>query len=75
MPALSKANNSLVKMASDRLIYAEEDNQKIYLDEVPRELPEIRAQSMVKQNLSLAPTVLKGKISKSFTFGPTPPFH
>ncbi|CAJ1953468.1 unnamed protein product [Cylindrotheca closterium] len=47
----------LVKMATDRLKHAEEDNRKIYLDEVPRDLPEIRAQTMVKQNQPLAPTM------------------
>jgi len=47
----------LVKMATDRLKHAEDDNNKVYLDEVPKDLPEIRAQTMVKQNLPLAPTM------------------
>ena len=47
----------LVKMATDRLKHAEEDNRQVYLEEVPRDLPEIRAQTMVKQNLPLAPTM------------------
>lgn len=47
----------LVKMATDRLKHAEDDNRQVYLDEVPRNLPEIRAQTMVKQNQPLAPTM------------------
>jgi hypothetical protein len=57
-----KEVDSLVKMASDRLVHAEEDNRKIYLDGVPRDLPEIRAQIMVKQNLPLAPTMMITKM-------------
>jgi hypothetical protein len=53
---------TLVTMARDRLVHAEEDNNTIYLDSVPKDSPEIRAQTMVKLNLSLPPTMLVTKM-------------
>lgn len=50
--------DGLFKMAKDRLMHAEEDNNSVYLDDVPKELPEIRAQTMVKQNLPLPETMM-----------------
>jgi programmed cell death 6-interacting protein len=52
----------LVNMAKDRLVHAEEDNNTIYLDDVPKDSPEIRAQTMVKQNLPLPPTMMVTKM-------------
>jgi hypothetical protein len=49
-------------MAKDRLVHAEEDNNTIYLDDVPKDSPEIRAQTMVKQNLPLPPTMMVTKM-------------
>ena len=52
---------SLLKLASDRLQLAEEDNRSIYMDDVPRnlnELPEIRPQTMVKTDLNLSSDML-----------------
>lgn len=50
--------DGLVKMAKDRLVHAEDDNNKIYLTNVPSDLPDIRTQTMVKTNLPLAPQMM-----------------
>ena len=56
-----KEVQGLVKMARDRLSHAEEDNTKIYLDMVPDEMPEIKAQIMIKENLPLSPAMTTTK--------------
>eukprot|EP00536_Pseudo-nitzschia_multiseries_P000787 jgi/Psemu1/179511/e_gw1.9.179.1 len=50
----------LLRLAGDRLRAAEEDNRTVYLEEVPRpgDLPEIRAQTMVKRDLPLPDAML-----------------
>lgn len=50
----------LVKMARDRLVHAEEDNHNVYMANIPNDsdLPEIKQQTMVKQNLPLAPPMM-----------------
>lgn len=50
--------DGLMAMAQDRLTRAENDNHIIYMDDIPRELPEVRAQLMVKKNLPLAPAMM-----------------
>jgi len=52
----------LIDLSRDRLARAMEDNRAIYMDDIPKELPEIRAQSMVKENLPLAPTLMLSKV-------------
>ena len=51
----------LLRLASDRLKAADEDNRTVYLEDVPKssELPEIRAQTMVKTDLPLPEAMLK----------------
>eukprot|EP00980_Cylindrotheca_fusiformis_P022956 scaffold9948_cov129-Cylindrotheca_fusiformis.AAC.24 len=51
----------LFKMARDRLMHAEEGNNTVYMDDVPKEMPEIRAQTMVKQNVPLPETMMLAK--------------
>lgn len=58
---------SLVKMATNRLKHAEDDNNNIYLDEVPKDLSEIRAQTMIKQNIPIPSTMTVTK-SPMFAF-------
>jgi hypothetical protein len=60
----------LVHLAQDRLTHAEHDNRTIYMDDVPRELAEIRAQTMVKTDLPLAPAMMVTKVAL-FTFSKT----
>jgi hypothetical protein len=50
----------LLRLAKDRLTAAEDDNRNVYLVDVPKasELPEIRAQMMVKTDLPLSDAML-----------------
>jgi hypothetical protein len=52
----------LVQLARDRLTRSKHDNGTVYMDDVPRELPEIRAQNMVKTDLPLAPSMMVSKV-------------
>lgn len=51
---------SLLKLAQDRLVAADDDNVKIYMDSIPppSSLPDIRPQVMVKTDLPLPETML-----------------
>lgn len=52
----------LVTLAQDRLTRADEDNHKIYMDDVPKTLPEVRAQILVKKNLPLGTDMMITKV-------------
>jgi hypothetical protein len=52
----------LIDLSRDRLGRASQDNKSIYMDDIPKDLPEIRAQHMVKENLPLAPTLMLSKV-------------
>ena len=51
----------LKKLASDRYAAAEADNRSVYLEEIPNvaDLPEVRAQTMVKTDLPLPEAMLQ----------------
>jgi hypothetical protein len=53
----------LMQLAKDRLERARTDNDTIYLDQVPTDLSEIRAQIMVKSDLPLPAAMLQPRIS------------
>ena len=55
----------LLRLASDRLKTAEEDNRSVYLEDVPKpnESPEIRPQTMVKTDLPLPDAMLKPRVN------------
>ncbi|KAL3904966.1 MAG: hypothetical protein SGARI_004676 [Bacillariaceae sp.] len=54
--------DSLLKLATSPLEAAQEDNRTIYMDDVPRgELPEIRAQTMVKTSPQMSDDMLSAK--------------
>ena len=52
----------LVNLAEDRLTRADKENHEIYMDDVPSNLPEVRAQTMVKMGLPLAPEMMVTKV-------------
>lgn len=52
----------LVQLATDRLQRARKDNDTVYLDPVPTNLPEIRAQILVKSNLPLPAAMLQSRV-------------
>lgn len=55
----------LLRLVEDRLNAAERDNSTIYMESVPQpsELPEIRAQTMVKTDLPLPDEMLQPRVS------------
>jgi len=54
----------LLRLASDRLETAEADNRSVYLEDVPGagDLPELRAQTMVKRDLPLPEAMLNPRV-------------
>lgn len=53
----------LTQLARDRLERARTDNDTIYHDDVPKTLPDIRSQVMVKSNLPLPAAMMQPKVS------------
>jgi hypothetical protein len=52
----------LAKLARDRLASAEEDNFKVYQDEIPKQVGEVRSQQMIKTNLPFPPAMIIPKL-------------
>ena len=53
----------LVQLARGRLERARADNDTIYVDPVPKDLPEIRAQAMVKTDLPLPSAMMQPRVA------------
>lgn len=53
----------LTQLARDRFERARTDNDTVYLEDVPKSLPDIRAQIMVKSNLPLPVAMIQPKVS------------
>ena len=59
---ISTELQKLIDLSRDRLTRAEDDNKTIYMDDIPKELPEIISKYMVKENLPLSPNLMLSKV-------------
>jgi hypothetical protein len=59
--------DGLVRLATDRCQRAAEENRRVYMEDIPKELPEIRSQLLVKKQLPLAAAMMVSKVPL-FTF-------